>query len=365
MAIDSPNGALSNTGDVLWQTDPFGRYSAELLPTRRVTTEVAPRANRRPVYHTWSGRRRMAGVGGTGVCSLGRSRRATSYSEQDQLKCVDPLSGRRWARFRHSRRVRCSATWNTYLPPDVGGRVAHVIRMVTAGSSKRTAETGMANDGGRRNIADVGYKMRRDSRLLSNRISDRCSGKAMYEHEVPIASRVSVMEPNAIAVYEPAGEFRLIDVRTGEITIDEQLQPLADVQSISTMRSGDKLFVMLSNQPNQQFKPLVQQTDFPMINGLVYAFSRSTGKQLWPAPAVVRNRGIVLSQPQDIPLLVLRIEVVRDAAAGGGSQLRLLCIDQNTGQTVYQTIPCSTRRSPAFAFVASRAPAAAGRPGRQ
>jgi hypothetical protein len=103
------------------------------------------------------------------------------------------------------------------------------------------------------------------------------------------------------------------------------------------MPSGDKLFLMISSQPNQHYKPLIQQSDFPLINGLVYAFSMKTGEAIWPAPAVVRNRGIVLSQPQEIPLLVFADrKMVRDAASGGGSQLRLLCLDQETGQTVYR-----------------------------
>jgi hypothetical protein len=74
-----------------------------------------------------------------------------------------------------------------------------------------------------------------------------------------------------------------------------------------------------------------------MIDGFVYAFDRATGKPLWPAPAVVRNRGVVLSQPREIPLLVfVDKKTVRDPATGGGWQLRVLCLDQRTGETVYR-----------------------------
>jgi hypothetical protein len=94
---------------------------------------------------------------------------------------------------------------------------------------------------------------------------------------------------------------------------------------------------MISEQPNQEYKPLVQQPDFPIVDGFVYAFSRETGKALWPAPAVVRNRGIVLAQPREIPLLVFADKKnVRDPSTGGGFQLRVLCIDQRTGETVYR-----------------------------
>jgi hypothetical protein len=168
-------------------------------------------------------------------------------------------------------------------------------------------------------------------------VSDLFSGEERYEHNFPIASRVSVMEPNAIAVYEPTGRFLVVDVRSGTITMEQDLEPLPDVDGISTMKTDDKLFLMISKQAGQQFKPLAPQPDFPLIDGFVYSFDIATGKPLWPAPAVVRSRGAVLSQPREIPLLVFADKkIVRDPATGGGFQLRVLCIDQRTGETVYR-----------------------------
>ncbi len=345
MAIDSPGGAVGSTSDVLWQTDPFGRYSAETLHKRRVSSEAAPRANRRPVYHAWSGRKRMAGAVGAGVCSLGPvTPRGVVFQEQDQLKCVDPLNGDLlWVRTDLPTGCELFGDMEYVFAADVGGRVAHVIRMADGwivGKRELPKQEWLMTIG--RNVAEVGFKMSRDSRLLTIRLSDIYSGKVLYEHEFPISSRVCVVEPDTIAIYEPTGHFQLIDARNAEIRVDEQLEPLADVQNLYAMPSGERLFVMISAQPNQQFKSLVQQSDFPLVNGLVYAFDRTTGKAIWPAPAVVRNRGIVLSQPRDIPLLVFaERKTVRDAATGGGSQLRLLCLDQETGQTVYRndTLP--------------------------
>jgi hypothetical protein len=188
-----------------------------------------------------------------------------------------------------------------------------------------------------RNIAVVDFTMNREIRLLTIRISDLYSGEELYRQVFPFASRVSVIEPDAVAVYEPTGKFRVIDARTGVVTMEHDLEPLADVDSIITKRTADKLFLMISTRPDQQIKPLALQPDYPLIDGFVYAFSRATGKPLWPAPAVVRNRGILLSQPSEIPLLMFADrKPVRDPATGGGAQLRVLCIDQNTGQTVYR-----------------------------
>src|SRR5262249_22161932 len=111
----------------------------------------------------------------------------------------------------------------------------------------------------------------------------------------------------------------------------------SDFQSIQTLIAGDALYLFISGQVQPQFKPIGQPTEFPLVSGPIYAFSLKTGEPLWPGPAIVRNRGVVLGQPEDIPLVILADrQMVRDAASGGGSQLRVLCLDKRTGQTVYR-----------------------------
>src|SRR5262249_54213105 len=88
-----------------------------------------------------------------------------------------------------------------------------------------------------------------------------------------------------------------------------------------------------------QFRSIGQPMsfDFPMINGAVCAFNMKTGKPLWSSPAKLRNRGVVLSQPPELPfLLFVERQITRDAAAGGGAQVRVLCLDKRTGETVYR-----------------------------
>jgi hypothetical protein len=129
----------------------------------------------------------------------------------------------------------------------------------------------------------------------------------------------------------------LIDVRTGHAIIDHQLEELPDLHSIHTMRSGDTLFVIINTQlgRQQQHKP-IGQFDYPIVSGLVYAFAMSDGQPLWPGPATIRNRGVVY-QPDDIPFLVFADRQMSNEAPGGGkSNMRLLCLDKQTGETVYR-----------------------------
>jgi hypothetical protein len=99
------------------------------------------------------------------------------------------------------------------------------------------------------------------------------------------------------------------------------------------------LFLVVNgqNQQQQQQYKAIGQFDFPLASGLVYAFSMKTGEPLWPTPATIRNRGIILSQPEDIPFLVFADRKSAGEGGGGALQSRLLIVDKRTGQTVYRT----------------------------
>jgi hypothetical protein len=145
------------------------------------------------------------------------------------------------------------------------------------------------------------------------------------------------VEPNAIAICEPSGKFQLIDAATGHAIINEQLEALPDLRSIQTVRSNDTLFVIISTEVarQQQHKP-IGQFDYPIASGLVYAFDMADGRSLWPGPATIRNRGVVY-QPDSIPFLVFADrQMTSDAPGSGKWNMRLLCLDKQTGETAYR-----------------------------
>jgi len=167
-------------------------------------------------------------------------------------------------------------------------------------------------------------------------VTDIWAEKTLYRGDHTPGARLAVIEPNAVAVFEPSGEFRVIDIETGRLMIDKKLEPLKELQAIHTLRSGDDLFLFVTSPMQQQFRPIGFQAEFPVINGFVYAFDLKSGNSLWPGPAIVRNRGIVMQQPQDIPILVFAEQQIGRDPAGGASLLRVLCLDRRTGQTVYR-----------------------------
>ena len=93
-----------------------------------------------------------------------------------------------------------------------------------------------------RNIAQLGFNTSHGNRVIMLTVTDIWSQKTLYQAELPVTARVSVIEPNLIAVFDPSGKFTLIDVEDGRLVIDQKLEAASDLQSIQTLKSGDELF---------------------------------------------------------------------------------------------------------------------------
>jgi outer membrane protein assembly factor BamB len=355
VAIDTSKNPSSLDEGALWQASSFGSNGNDSsalnsnmefplgrmgLRGRRAAANSQARITRRPVYNAASDRKRIAGAAGASLGSLGPvSPGGVVYQQRDVLKCVDPLSGEvLWVRTDLPPACELFGDEEFVFVADVSENVAHVVRVVDGeivGKRPLDSSEWLLTAG--RNVAQLGNNTTGGNRVVNIRITDAWSQKALYDSEYTLGARFSVVEPGALAILEPSGKFQLVDVRTGQLTIDEQLSAVSDLQSIYAMPSGDDLLLAVSGPVQQKQVVSINQADCPLINGPLYAFSLKTGQPLWPGPAIIRNRGLVLSQPPDSPMLVFADrKMTRDAETGGSSQLRLLCLDKRTGQTVYR-----------------------------
>ncbi len=333
VALDALSG-VAGEGEALWQAYPLGRYPVALRRNARSSTR-----RRDLVYYSWSDRKRATLMAGAVVGALGPATPlGVVFQEQDSLRCVHPVSGETlWKRTDVPAGCELFGDQEFVFAADVDKREAYVVRMIDGqlmGKRKLPEFPWMLTSG--RNVAKIGFNTVRDKRTVYLSVTDVWTNKELFLAEYGIDARMANVEPHAVAVYETSGKFQLIDVRTGKLIVNQQLEPLAKLRSIETLSSGDQLFVMVSSQVLQQEHIPVLRPDYPIVNGLVYAFDKNTGEPLWPAPAVIRDRGIALSQPSDLPLLIFVNREMKRDTSGGGSKLRLLCLDKQTGQAVYR-----------------------------
>jgi outer membrane protein assembly factor BamB len=340
VAIDSRQDRPNADVDLLWSSQSPDGISRDSARPRHAPGSQR-RVDRPPLYHTF-GRKRMNGSGSALLASLGPATpRGVVYQDDDGLKCVDPSSGATlWVRTDIPPGCELFGDREMVFAADVGGSDVYVVRLSDGqllDKRDRPKANWLLTVG--RNVARTGSDPNHPNRMMLS-VIDVWEQKPLYETELPSGSRLAVVEPNAIAVFDPTGQFRCIDVQSGRSVIDEKLEAASDVQSIFTMRAGDELYLFI-NGPVQSnnFKSLGQPLpfDFPLINGPVYAFNMKTGKQLWPGPALVRNRGIILSQPADVPFLVFaEKQSTGEGGSGVGGRLRVLCLDKRTGEAAYR-----------------------------
>lgn len=338
IAVDSRLDRSAQEAEVLWPTSSQEGMTRDPSRPRRGPVTTRGRTNRPPLYHTY-GRKRLAGAGGAALGSLGPvTPRGVVFQDENELKCVDPLTGvTLWSRTDIPIGCELFGDDEFVLAADSGNKVAYAVRLIDGQLlEKRDCPKSEWLMTAGRNVAQLGSGMSRSGRYVLS-VTDIWEQKTFIQFELPNTARISLIEPDAVAAFEHSGHLRVIDVRSGQLVIDQKIDAVSDAQAIHTMRSGDDLFVFVTSPVPQQFRPIVQSFDYPMINGPVYAFSMETGKPLWPGPAIVRNRGIFLAQPADIPFLVFADrQTMKEAAATGNSQIRVVCIDKRTGETVYR-----------------------------
>ena len=131
MAIDSRQDSLNSDGDLLWPGHASNEFSADAVRPRRGISSAQIRTARPPVYHGWSGRRRIAGAAGNAGGSLGPvTPLGVVYQDQDELKCVEPISGIvLWSRSDLPVGCELFGDGEIVFAADIGNKVAHAIRL--------------------------------------------------------------------------------------------------------------------------------------------------------------------------------------------------------------------------------------------
>ncbi|HEX5471723.1 MAG TPA: hypothetical protein VFW73_07535, partial [Lacipirellulaceae bacterium] len=352
MALDSRQDHPSTEGDLLWPPRSQDDFDREPARPHRGPAANLVRTNRPPLYHFY-GRKRMNGAAGIALGSLGPvTPRGVVFQDDNEIKCVDPITGTTlWARTDIPLGCELFGDGELVFAADVGGTDTYVMRLIDGqlvGKRDRPKAEWLLTAGG--NVAQLASGTSHGSRYVLS-VRDIWAAKTVYQVELPNTTRFSVVEPNAVAAFVPTGRFLLVDVESGRLVVDTKLDAVHGTQAIHTIRAGDNLFVFITSPIQSQVRPLGQPFDYPIINGPVYAFDMKTGKQLWSGPAIVRNRGIYLSQPPAIPLLVFADRKLgHSATAGSSSQLRVLCLDKRTGETIYRNDEVPDSSMPHFAI---------------
>ena len=178
-----------------------------------------------------------------------------------------------------------------------------------------------------------------EQRTLS-KIDPVNNNEELWQIRFRIRSNLSAVKDNLIAIFEPTGRLRVIDLRSGKPVFERKLEPNPSLVNVSLFVQQDRVIVSTETQAgvNQRRAYSMTQFRYVVANGTKMCFDRTTGETLWERE--FPRHLYMVDQSSSLPIMVLLRQ------SGGVLQLenRILpsstaaameVIDTRTGKAIF------------------------------
>jgi hypothetical protein len=166
---------------------------------------------------------------------------------------------------------------------------------------------------------------------------DLMSGRAIWSRTFPPGTQFVRLDDRLYAGVGPDGALDVLSASDGSSRVVEQLPKGKRYSQVYAIRDERRFFIAFSgpfdDQENFRANTMRDDSRSPLVNGLICALDRESGKMLW-------NRrfedGIFsLDQSRVAPMLVFSYRRGTPGDEGGFARPTLHCIDKRTGGDVY------------------------------
>lgn len=180
-------------------------------------------------------------------------------------------------------------------------------------------------------------------------VIDTRSNEATALGTVPGESRAAVVDENTLVVLAPTGDLVVHDLAGGSTAFQVRLPSMpAEFERLHVVPWHDRLLVVAGREsPPDAGEWMPELGDLAPLQhllasgeisrplfGAMWAVDRDSGDLLWPAPATLDGHSLHLSQPRDLPI-VLVSHHGRGRRDGEPIRLRLVGIDKRTGHALF------------------------------
>lgn len=311
-----------NKGRVLWEKNLSSLPASAGTPPMPMSTSFDSRDNSVVLLYTDGWMQRLGEIGplqGSVIC----------LQMRDALTAIDPVTGRTlWSRSDVSSRSH------------VFGDQEHiyVVNIAEDGSPSGT-RVYRAHDGVSVRVRDFSSDFKTRIRVqgrniltseldaknaLTLRLYDILQGKDVWKQKYAMGSiLLNSEDPRLAGVAEPDGTIRVYDVRTQKEVFTTKLvdsKHMDKAQAIHLVADPDFVFLAINGPNDPNIVPVnqgggLQPNVLPAsglrsvpVNGMVYAFDRSTGNMRWYNP--VENQQMIISQFDELPMLLFSARYV-------------------------------------------------------
>ena len=169
---------------------------------------------------------------------------------------------------------------------------------------------------------------------------DPVTGRNLWERAFPQYHSWIPRDGNKLVVVSKDGQVQVLDPEDGEVEFQAQIELPEKLDELSVLSTPD-LWILFTKQhvsKTQEVRGLLpeQVEDVNMINGPAYAFDCKTNELLWSREMPPQVVDPLL--PGRWPFLVLSSGAQMFGASNrvGTTFLKLMLIDQRTGETIYE-----------------------------
>ena len=124
-------------------------------------------------------------------------------------------------------------------------------------------------------------------------------------------------------------------------------------RAISAYRAGTELFLGVGSSAGQPSSRKLG-SDYPLVDGQLFAFDLRDGRLMWPGPAVLEWRGLAVTQPADIPVLVFVDQMIKGEATVAAPNYGCCASIARRARRSIATTICRPRPAGMFAFAPTR-----------
>lgn len=261
------------------------------------------------------------------------------YQVGARLHAADPLTGDvLWTRSDISPNSEITGDRDGIIVLDPDGERILALRAEDGSELRTGTPPGIGETVATVGCVTVGWTDRGRQRTLSS--VDLTTGSLLWKRTFEERTIAALAPDDEIAVVDPSGKLQILSIRTGEASVEQQLQPEPELGDLLVLRSPHQ-YVVMTARPSQMGRSLRTfsfGTRNQQIDGHAYGIDRATRETQWSR----RIDGWMhdLAQSRNLPVLVFSrgAAQVRPGQAQARSPYAILMLDRRTGEVLHENL---------------------------